>query len=87
LGILDRTSSLKDHIEAKAWKDCDVLVPPDDVGRDKTELFVAHLVPGAQQRNALHAVLCGADHNIRLLLKKLRLLLPSSFRQSAATER
>ena len=24
--------------------------------------------------DALHAVLCGADHNIRLLLKKLRLL-------------
>jgi IS5 family transposase len=24
--------------------------------------------------DALHAVMCGADHNIRLLLKKLRLL-------------
>jgi IS5 family transposase len=29
--------------------------------------------------DALHAVLCGAGHNIRLILRKLRLLLPGFF--------
>jgi IS5 family transposase len=34
--------------------------------------------------DALHAVLCGAGHNIRLLLKKLRLLFAQIWHQLLA---
>jgi IS5 family transposase len=34
--------------------------------------------------DALHAVLCGAGHNIRLLLKKLRLLFVQIWQQLIA---
>jgi len=34
--------------------------------------------------DALHAVLCGAGHNIRLLLKKLRLLFAQIWQQLIA---
>ena len=34
--------------------------------------------------DALHAVLCGAGHNIRLLLKKLRLLFVQIWQQLMA---
>jgi len=34
--------------------------------------------------DALHAVLCGAGHNIRLLLKKLRLLFPQIWQKLIA---
>ena len=34
--------------------------------------------------DALHAVLCGAGHNIRLLLKKLRLLCTQIWQQILA---
>jgi IS5 family transposase len=45
------------------------------IGHMKTDGRLARNPLKGALGDALHAVLCGAGHNIRLLLKKLRLLL------------
>jgi IS5 family transposase len=44
------------------------------IGHIKTEGRLARNPLKGELGDALHAVLCGAGHNIRLLMKKLRLL-------------
>lgn len=54
-----------------------------DIGEEGVELLLAITISAARaaaRRDALHAVLCGAGHNIRLPLSLLRLLFRADYR-------
>jgi IS5 family transposase len=57
------------------------------IGHMKTDGRLARNLLKGALGDALHAVLSGAGHNIRTLLKKLRLPLHSAFGQSAPAEK